>query len=124
MPPIPSAWAFLVDENTSRTLAEALRSSGYVAEHVVEAGLQGHPDANVFAYAQAHHATLITADLDFAQIPVYPPPHAGILVLRLPDTMPTSELIQEVLRALATLGGQNLADVLFIIEPGRMRRRP
>jgi predicted nuclease of predicted toxin-antitoxin system len=57
-----------VDENTAKSLAFALRGAGYVAEHVCEVGLQGRPDTEVFAFAQAHQQTIITADLDFAHI--------------------------------------------------------
>src|SRR5947209_1896118 len=75
-----SGWAFLVNENTAKSLAFALRAAGY------------------------------TADLDFAHILNFPPPHFGIMVLRLPDTMPTNDLTREVLNALAQLAGQSLAD--------------
>ena len=123
MLPGSSGWAFLVDENTAKSLAFALRAAGYAAKHVYEAGLQGRPDTEVFAYAQANQQTIITADLDFAQIPHFPPPHFGIMVLRLPETIPTSELAREVLNALAQLAGQSLANTLFIVEPGRLRKR-
>jgi len=118
-----SGWAFLVDENTAKSLAFALRAAGYIAEHVYETGLQGHPDTEIFAWAQEHQRTIITADLDFAHILTFPPPHFGIMVLRLPETIPTSELTREVLNALAQLAGQSLANTLFIVEPGRVRKR-
>jgi predicted nuclease of predicted toxin-antitoxin system len=121
--PGSSGWAFLVDENTAKSLAFAMRAAGYTAEHVYEVGLQGRPDTEVFAYAQAHQQAIITADLDFAHILNFPPPHFGIMVLRLPETIPTSELTREVLNALAQLAGQSLANTLFIIEPGRLRKR-
>lgn len=123
MSPGSSGWAFLVDENTAKSLAFALRTAGYSAEHAYEAGLQGHPDTEIFAYAQAHQLTLITADLDFAHILNFPPPHFGVMVLRLPDTMPTTDLTREVLNALSQLAGQPLANTLFSIEPGCVRKR-
>jgi len=115
--------SFLVDENTSRTLVSALQNAGYLAEHVYDAGLRGHPDSEVYAYAQAHQQTIITIDLDFANITQYPPPHFGIIVLRLPNSIPTADLIQEVLNALGALAEQNLANTLIIVEPGRLRVR-
>ncbi len=116
-------WSFLVDENTSRTLVSALRNAGYLVEHVYDAGLQGHPDADVYAYAQAHQRIIITIDLDFANITHYPPPHFGIIVLRLPNSMPTANLIQEVLNGLSALAEQSLANTVVIVEPGRIRVR-
>jgi predicted nuclease of predicted toxin-antitoxin system len=112
-----------VDKNTAKSLAFALRAAGYTAEHVYEVGLQGRPDTEIFAHAQAHQRTIITADLDFAHILTFPPPHFGIMVLRLPDTIPTNDLTREVLNTLAQLAGQALANTLFIVEPGRVRKR-
>ena len=114
---------FLVDENASRSLVTDLRTAGYVADHIVAVGLRGQDDAIVFAYAQAHGAVLITGDLDFANITRYRPPHAGIMVLRIPDTASTMVLSREVLNALSALRGQSLKDSLIIVEPGRVRRR-
>jgi hypothetical protein len=50
--PATAKWRFLVDENLPRLLAERLRTETYVVEHVVEIGLRGHTDADVYAYAQ------------------------------------------------------------------------
>jgi len=118
-----SNWSFLVDENTSRTLVSALRTAGYSAVHVYDVGLQSHPDEDIYAYAQAHEQTIITGDLDFANITQYPPPHFGIIALRLPNSTSTADLIQEVQNALSALSGQELADALFIVELGRIRVR-
>lgn len=117
------AWAFLVDENTTASLADALRASGFVADHVYGVGLQGHADPDIFAYAQAQRRILITGDLGFGNITHYPPPHHGIIVLRIPDTASTAELIQEVLATLTGLAGQNLEDSLVIVQKGRFRVR-
>ncbi len=118
-----SSWSLLVDENTSRTLVAALRSVGYSAQHVYDAHLQGHPDSEVYSYAQAHEQIIITIDLGFANIFRYPPPHFGIIVLRIPNSTPLADLIKEVQNALKSLDGQNLANTLVIVEPGRIRVR-
>jgi predicted nuclease of predicted toxin-antitoxin system len=122
MPP-KSSRAFLVDENTSRTLASTLRAEGYSADHICEAGLRGHSDFDVFAYAQAHGQTIISGDLDFANIVQYSPPHFGIIILRLPNKTPTADLIQEVQNALNALAEQSFVDTLIIVELGRVRVR-
>lgn len=121
--PLKSEWSFLVDENTSRTLVSALRAIGYAAEHVYDAGLQGHLDADVYAYAQAHKQTIITIDLDFTNIIEYSPPHCGIIVLRLPNNTKVADLIREVQNALEALKEQSLVDTLVIVEKGRIRVR-
>jgi predicted nuclease of predicted toxin-antitoxin system len=107
----------------SKTLASTLQGAGHPAEHVTEVGLRGQPDTAVFAYAQAHQQTIITGDLGLGNVARYPPPHFGILVSRLPDTMPLALRVQEVINALARLAGQDFANILCIIEPGRVRIR-
>ena len=118
-----SRWSFLIDENMSVTLAATLRAAGYAVEHIYDVGLQGHLDASVFAYAQAHQQIVITGDLDFSDIREYHPPHFGIIVARLPNETPQARRIQEVINALATLQGQSLVNTLVIIEPGKIRIR-
>jgi predicted nuclease of predicted toxin-antitoxin system len=118
-----SNWSFLADENMPKLLVSALRAAGHAAEDVYMAGLRGQLDADIYAYAQAHRQTIITGDLDFANVTRYPPPHFGIIVVRLPNMVPPAERVQEVLNALMILEGQRLANTLFIGERGRTRRR-
>lgn len=116
-------WPFLIDENLPQPMAEALRSAGYLAEHVVEAGLTGHPDTDVFAYAQAHQQTIITNDLGLAKVIAFPPPHAGIIALRLPNSVQTAARIQRLLDTLASLSGQVLSSAVVVVDQRRVRVR-
>ena len=120
-----AAWRFLVDENLPRSLVVDLIALGHVAAHVSDVGLRGAKDPDVWALAQAStvELTLITGDKDFATILAYPPPHAGIIVVEVPDIMPPDQRKQLILRQLATMAGQSLANTLVILEPGRVRIR-
>ncbi len=118
-----SKHSFLVDENTSRTLVSILRATGYQAEHIYDIGLQGHLDEDVFAYAQTHSQTIITVDLDFSNILQYPPPHHGIIIVRIPENIPVSERIQEILNTLAMLSEEDFTNTLITIGKGRFRLR-
>lgn len=119
-------WRFLVDEDMPRSTAVALRNAGYAAEDVRDVGLRGHSDADVFAYAQSHLATLISADKGFTNLLTFPlGTHAGLIVVRIPDDVPPKRLNEELLQALTTLAPQPLTGSLIIVEVGRMRvRRP
>ncbi len=119
----PLVWRFLVDENLPRSLVPELTALGHVAEHVYDIGMAGAKDPAVYAYAQAHQATIITGDKDFSNIRVYPPPHAGLIVVEVPDTMPPDARKRVIVRQLATLAGQSLVDTLVIIEAHRVRVR-
>jgi predicted nuclease of predicted toxin-antitoxin system len=118
------SWRFLVDEDMPRSAARTLREAGYLIDDVRDVGLRGHTDQEVFAYAQANSAILISADKGFANLFVFPPAsHAGIIVVRVPDTLPTAMVNEELLRALSSLVGTDLAHTLVVIEPGRARIR-
>src|SRR4051812_6760764 len=109
-----------------RSTAPVLRQAGHEAEDVRDIGLRGAPDAEVFATAQERQATLVTADLGFANILQFPlGTHAGIIVARVPDTLPTSTLLNELVLALQAMDGEALPGLLVLVEPGRIRvRRP
>ena len=113
----------MVDENLPRELAVQLQAAGYVAEHVVDVGLRGHSDAEVYAYAQAQGATLVTIDTGFGNLLQYPPPHAGIVVVRLPDALSITRRLEMIANGLAVLAGQPLENTLVTIEVGRVRVR-
>ena len=75
-----------LDENLSLRLKHGLIELGHDADTVRDEQLQGRPDAEVWAAAQAERRFLITLDVDFADARSFPPgTHAGILIVRLPD---------------------------------------
>lgn len=124
LPTNSASWFFLVDEDMPRSTVNALRTAGYRAEDVRDVGLKSQPDTAVFAYAQAHQQTLITADMGFANVLQFPlGSHAGIVVTRFPNTLPTPLVNQQLLNGLFVLEGQTLTGILIIIEPGRTRVR-
>jgi predicted nuclease of predicted toxin-antitoxin system len=117
-------WAFLIDEDMPRSLALVLRTNSYDAIDVRDVGLRGRDDAHLFAYAQTHQRTLITEDLGFANIIQFPlGTHAGIIVCRFPNSVPTPAVNQKILDALSALTGKTLVGILIIVEPGKIRVR-
>jgi predicted nuclease of predicted toxin-antitoxin system len=117
-------WKFLIDEDMPRSLSVVLGQAGHSVQDVRDVGLRGHTDLEVFQFAQARGAVLLTADKGFGNIVRFPvATHAGILVVRVPDELPTERINQEVLRALEDLEGEDLAGLLMIVEVGRTRVR-
>ena len=123
--PTPSAgtWRFLVDENMPRVLVARIQAAGYIAEDVRDVGLATRPDAEVWTYAQAHAAIVITKDKDFADIRAYPPPHASIVIADVPDVISVATFTQLMVDGLASLVGQSLTNAIVTIAPGRVRVR-
>jgi predicted nuclease of predicted toxin-antitoxin system len=100
-----------------------LQTLGYTAEHVYDIQMGGAKDPAVYAYAQSQQAIIITGDKDFSNVLAYAPPHAGIVVVEVPDSLPPDARKQVILRELAALRDQSLENILVIIEVGRARIR-
>ncbi len=95
---------FLVDEDLPRSLVPTLRTIGTSAEDVRDVGLRGSADADVLGHAVAHDRTLLTADLDFANLLRFPlGSHRGIVVVRLPNQWPAARRTQIIADAVRDL---------------------
>lgn len=57
---------FLVDAQLPPALARKIASLGYAAEHLLDLGLLAAEDSEVWDYALAKEAVIITKDEDFA----------------------------------------------------------
>lgn len=81
------------------------------------------PDSDVWAYAQAHQQAIITHDEDFADIRRFPPPHAGIVVVDIPNRLTVAARVRIIVNGLAQIAGQSLDGAVVTIAPGRVRVR-
>lgn len=114
---------FKLDENLPRDAEALLRNSSHHVHTVLEEQLGGNPDPQVFDASQAEARILVTFDLDFSDIRVYPPAsHKGIWVLR-PHTQSIENTLALLGSALPLLGTEPTVGRLWIIEPGRVRIR-
>jgi predicted nuclease of predicted toxin-antitoxin system len=112
---------FKIDENLSRRVAATLRSAGHEATTVAEEDLKGAEDKELAARVKAEQRTLITLDLDFADIRAYPPEdYAGIIVLRAKKQSRRLQIAM-VVGLLPLLKQELLPGHLWIAEPDRVR---
>ncbi len=115
---------FLIDEDLPRSLAPELRAAGLDAQDVRDIGLRGTPDDVVLGSARSANRILVTGDLGFANLLRYPlGSHAGVVVARCPNELPTVTLNTAIIEALRQVPGNDLPGNLLIIEPGRLRLR-
>jgi len=113
--------AFLLDENMPRKVLTSLRREGFNATRVYDVGLRSQPDVAVFAYARAYQMTIITFDTDYLNQMAFPPPHAGILVLRsFPRDTTVNELASAVLGAVAQLAHLDISNRVYRLDPSRL----
>lgn len=109
---------FLLDENMPRKVLTSLRREGFNATRVYDAGLHSQPDIAVFVYARAHDMTIITFDTDYLKQTAFPPPHAGILVLRsFPRDISVTELASAVLNAVTQLDRLDISNRVYQLNP-------
>jgi predicted nuclease of predicted toxin-antitoxin system len=112
-----------LDENLPVALAELLRAGGHDTMTVADEALSGSKDPKVLHVAASESRTLLTFDLDFADIRRYPVgSHAGIVVFRLHDQRwvvlerPARQLIESGLL-------DRLQSGLAIVDESRVRIR-
>jgi predicted nuclease of predicted toxin-antitoxin system len=118
---------FFLDQNIPREIAVWLRVErpDWKVSHVQDAGLMGKPDADIFRWAQANGAIIITYDEDFADARLFPlGSHHGIIRLRVWPT--TVEATKEALsRLFSRVPVSELEGCLLIVDLTRIRlRRP
>jgi predicted nuclease of predicted toxin-antitoxin system len=74
---------FKLDQNLPPAAADLLRELGHDVMTVYDQGLQSCTDPEVLAACQGEGKVLLSLDLDFSNILVYPPErYAGLIVLR------------------------------------------
>lgn len=114
---------FKLDENMDPRCKEILAQEGYEVIMVQEERLSGATDIEISEAARAEGRCLITLDLDFADVPAFPPHwYPGIIVLRHPKPS-TRGLLSLVKQLARTLQVQDPEGKLWIVEPGRLRIR-
>jgi len=115
---------FLLDANIPYSVQHHLAVHGHTALHVRDAGLQSADDQTILEAAKQRSAVLITRDLDFSNIVLFPPQsHSGVLVLRLSPTAIAADIIQAILHTVQTIDVSELHGALAITDGQRIRIR-
>ncbi len=110
-----------LDENLPIEAADLLRAAGHEASTAAEQGLTGAGDDRIAELCRAEERVLFSLDLDFGNIRRYPPrDHAGIVVLRL-RAQDRPYVLVAIERFLLTVGNENLAGRLWIVDEVSVR---
>ncbi|HPZ06712.1 MAG TPA: DUF5615 family PIN-like protein [Candidatus Eremiobacteraeota bacterium] len=114
---------FKIDENLPVEFADLLREAHYDALTVSEQKLEGQPDDNIAEICAQEGRILISLDLDFTDIRVYPPcKFPGFIVFRVyrQDKYHLLSLLTELIPLLKK---EPLNHQLWIVEEDRLRIR-
>ena len=113
----------LADESTPFNLVQHIRGLEVEISTAKEMGLSGKPDEEILSFAIKNKLTLITADIEFGNILLYPPAsHLGVVVLRYSPRV-TPELLQIVSDFVEKYKATDLFRTLVIIDKNKYRVR-
>jgi len=111
------------DESTPYNLIQHFRNSGIEVITVKEKGLSGAEDEKVLKFAVDNKLTLLTADLDFGNILLYPPAtHLGVIVIRYSPRV-TIQLLKVIDAFVGSYKNEDLEKSLIIIDKSKYRVR-
>ena len=112
-----------VDEDLPKAATQMLRRRGHQALGVIEQGMGGAKDPDLWRAIQAEHRFLVTADKGFGDIRSYPPgTHQGVLLLR-PDQAGIRPVLDLLERVLAAYDLETLVGTIVVATPRGIRIR-
>ena len=115
---------FFLDANIPYSTLEIFEELKLECEHARDAGLSRASDMEIMKYAIKNHSILVTKDLDFANIKIFPvQSHYGIVILRLPPFFKAQQFVNVLRNFLNSIDIKNLKRSIAIIKIGRYRIR-
>ena len=115
---------FKIVENLPVEVVAVLRNHGHDAMSVVEQQLAGAADGVVANVCKSEQRTLMTLDLDFADIRTYPPEeYSGIIVVR-PKVQTISAVVGLAEQVVRLLDSSSPVGQLWVLDEFHVRIRP
>jgi predicted nuclease of predicted toxin-antitoxin system len=112
---------FKLDENLDRRLIPLFAADGHDVATVVDEGMSGSADEDVFETSVKESRTLVTLDLDFSNPLRFPTrDSAGVVVIRVHRPL-LEHVAAAITSALPRLKSGNVHGRLWIVELGRIR---
>ena len=117
---------FFADHCAYSVTVKFLRGLGHTVKTAKEAGLEVADDTDILQHAKDTDAVLLTNDLDFANILLYPPAsYLSIIVLKISKA--TTPQVHAVLQQmLNNIPSDQFSGALFVVDRNkyRVRRAP
>lgn len=113
-----------LDENLPKSFVKELTSLGFEVKHVSDVGLIGSKDKEIAVYAKKERAILITKDLEFGNLIIYPKnSHYGLIVLRLPYNFNVAQILKSLNDFFLNFDQNDLPGKIIVLELGKYRIR-
>ena len=117
------AQRFKLDENVPRDADALLRAGGHDCHSVFSENIVGCSDEGLIEVCRREQRILVTLDLDFSDIRLYPhDTHPGIWILR-PSSQSVTAVCSLLARALRMLDVESAEQRMWIIGDERIRIR-
>ena len=114
---------FKLDENLPLQLKRLFTESGHDAVTALDQGTGGSTDSEVASVCRLEERVLLTQDIDFADIRMYPPDdYPGIVVFRL-ASQSRDDLLEIGTRLIEAPVRSSPSRQLWIVEGSRVRIR-
>jgi|SRR3989338_3748197 len=115
---------FFFDANIPLSLINSIKLLGHEVAHAREIGLASAPDKEIAEYAKKQKAILLTKDLEFGNLIIYPKnSHYGLFIIRLPYSFTASQFSQIIKDFLTKINPEILMNSITILELGKYRIR-
>ena len=116
---------FFLDANIPHSALEIFKELNLKCEHARDVGLGRADDIEVMNYAIKDNSVLITKDLEFANLMIFPiESHYGVVVVRLPPFFKASQFVNILRDFLQSIDVKDLKNALAIVKVGRYRIKP
>lgn len=112
-----------LDENIPRTIRDRFVTMGFDVHDVYDEDLAGTVDSRIRSACESEARVLVTLDTDFSDARSYGQRGTPGVVLLRPHSMSTRALASCAETAISALASWDVSDLLWIVEPGRLRVR-
>ncbi len=115
---------FFLDTNIPYSALKMFKELNLEAVHARDVGLARTDDKEISNYAKKNGSILVTKDLEFANVKMFPfGSHEGLIVMRLPTFFKASQFVNVLRDFLASISINDLNKSVAIVKPGKYRIR-
>lgn len=115
---------FFLDANIPYSALEVFKDLNLEPLHARDVGLSRADDKEIFDYAVKNNSILVTKDLEFANITLFPAElHHGIVIMRLPPFFKSTQFVNVLRDFLESIDVKDLKKSIAIVKVGRYRIR-